>query len=502
MQSVLRCLDLGSAGLVLLLSLVSLVLLEIFRLRFSRSRGPPGPTPLPFIGNLLQIIKDPLNTIRSMVQYGDLCTVYMGRKPMVVLNSYELVKEALVQNGTVFSGRPYMPLIEWVTKGYGITFVTYNHMWKQQRRFALHTLRNFGLGKKTVEERVVEEAHCLISEMLKHEGNLLNPTHLIMNAVSNIICSIVFGDRFDYDDKRFTRLLEILNENIRLFASAEGLTVNLLPFIKHLPGPQQKIHQNANALLEFIRDMVEEHRTTVDTENLRDFIDAYLVEMSKQESHEDSTFHEENLLMCTADLFLAGTLTTATTLRWGLIFMMNHPEIQDRCHEEIVRVLGYDRTPSMDDRARLPYTHATVHEILRFGNIAPLGVVHEATETTQLQGYTIPKGTQISPNLMAIMQDKEHWTYPDTFNPENFLDEKGQFCKNESFLPFSLGPRACLGETLARTELFIFFTTLLQRLRFSWPRDAAPFDMDGIMGVVRMPHPFHITLHSREHGRH
>ncbi|XP_026776880.3 cytochrome P450 2C23 [Pangasianodon hypophthalmus] len=500
MQALLRYTDLGSAGLAVLLGLVFLVLLEIFKLNSSRSRNPPGPTPLPFVGNLLQFMKDPMNVARSTLQYGDLCSVYVGRRPMIVLNNIEVVKEALVQNGTVFSGRPYMPLIEWVTKGYGIIAVTYGHAWKQQRRFALHTLRNFGLGKKTVEERVAEEAHCLITEMLKHEGKPFNPFHPIMNAVSNIICSIVFGDRFDYNNKRFAKLLEILNENIRLSGSAVGLIFNLVPFIKHLPGPHQKVHQNASSLIGFIREVMEEHEKTLDTENLRDFIDAYLVEISKQKSSKDSTFHEENLLMSTADLFLAGTETTATTLRWGLIFIMNHPEIQERCHEEIVRVLGYDRAPSMDDRTSLPYTHATVHEILRFGNIAPLGVIHQTTETTQLRGFTIPKGTEITPNLMAILQDKEHWKHPDTFNPENFLDENGQFCKNEFFLPFSLGPRVCLGESLARTELFIFFTSLLQRLRFSWPHDAPPIDMNGSMGVVRMPYPFHMICRSRGHS--
>lgn len=498
MQSVLRYLDLGSAGLALLLCLVSLVLLEIFRLSSSKSRNPPGPTPLPFVGNILQFMKDPLNATRSTVQYGDLCSVYIGRRPMIVLNNIEVVKEALVQKGTVFSGRPYIPLIHWITNGYGILAVTYGHMWKQQRRFALHTLRNFGLGKKTAEERVAEEAQCLITEMLKHEGKAFNPMHPIMNAVSNIICSIVFGDRFDYDNKRFAKLLEILNENIRLSGSPVGLIFNLLPFIKYLPGPHQKIRRNARALVEFIREAMEEHRSTLDTENLRDFIDAYLVEISKQETNEDSTFHEENLLMSTADLFLAGTETTSTTLRWGLIFMMNHPEIQERCHEEIIRVLGYDRAPSMDDRVSLPYTHATVHEIQRFGNIVPLGVIHQTTETTQLRGYTIPKETEISANLMAIMLDKEHWKHPDTFNPENFLDENGQFCKNEYFLAFSLGPRVCLGESLARTELFIFFTSLLQKLRFSWPHDAPPIDMDGELGVVRMAHPFNMICRSRE----
>ncbi|XP_026995684.1 cytochrome P450 2B4-like [Tachysurus fulvidraco] len=498
MQSVLRYLDPGLVSLAVLLGLVSLVLLEIFKLISSKSRSPPGPTPLPFVGNLLQFMKDPLKATRSMVQYGEMCCVYVGRRPMIVLNTIETVKEALVQKGTVYSGRPPMPLIEWVTKGYGIIAVTYGHAWKQQRRFALHTLRNFGLGKKTIEERVAEEANCLITEMLKHEGKALNPMHPIMNAVSNIICSIVFGDRFDYNNKRFAKLLEILNENIRLSGSPVGMIFNLIPFIKHFPGPHQKVRQNADALVEFIRELMEEHREKLDEENLHDFIDAYLVEIRKQEPIEDSTFHEENLLMSTADLFLAGTETTATTLRWGLIFMMNHPEIQERCHQEIVRVLGYDRAPSMDDRTRMPYIHATVHEIQRFGNIVPLGVVHQTTETSQLRGYTVPKGTEIAPNLMAIMQDKEHWKHPDSFNPDNFLDENGQFCKNEFFLAFSLGPRVCLGESLARTELFIFFTSLLQRLRFSWPHDAPPINMDGNMGVVRMPPTFHMICRSRE----
>ncbi|KAF5889947.1 cytochrome P450 2B4-like, partial [Clarias magur] len=438
MESVLRYLDLGSAGLALLLGLVFLVLLEIFRLGSLRSRTPPGPTPLPFLGNLHQFAKDPMNLIRSMVQYGDLCSLYLGREPMIVLNNLKVANEALVENGTVFSGRPYIPSLDWMAEGYGIVAVTYNHAWKQQRRFALHTLRNFGLGKKTVEERVMEEAHCLTSEMLKHEGNAFDPMHPLLNAVSNIICSIVFGDRFDHDNERFAMFLKILNEHMWFSGSAVAEFFNLIPFIRHFPGPHQKIRENGCALKGFVREMMEEHKKTLDTENLRDFIDAYLVEISKQESNEDSTFHEKNLLMSTADLFLGGTETTATTLRWGLIFMMNHPEIQDRCHEEIVRVLGYDRAPCMDDRASLPYTHATVHEIQRVGNIAPLAVVHETTASTRLRGYTIPKGTQILPNLMAIMQDKEHWRYPDTFNPENFLDNDEHFCKNDSFLPFSL----------------------------------------------------------------
>uniref|UniRef100_A0A8B9L2X4 Uncharacterized protein n=1 Tax=Astyanax mexicanus TaxID=7994 RepID=A0A8B9L2X4_ASTMX len=166
---------------------------------------------------------------------------------------------------------------------------------------------------------------------------------------------------------------------------------NLVPFIKHLPGPQQKIRQNLDSLNKFIFDELEEHRKTLDPENPRDFIDSYLVEMKKQQgSNEDSTFHENNMVRSTIDLFAAGTETTANTLRWGLIYMMEHPDVQEHCHEEIVRVLGFDRFPSMDDRAQLPYTLATVHEIQRYANIVPLGVVHQTTQPTKLRGYHIP----------------------------------------------------------------------------------------------------------------
>ncbi|XP_073678981.1 cytochrome P450 2B15-like [Garra rufa] len=496
MWTTLVKLDLTSVCLALFLGLILMLLFEIFRINSYSGQTPPGPRPLPFVGVLPQLAKNPMEFIRSVSQYGEISTMYIGRQPTIVLNTIQVTKEALVQEA--FSGRPAMPLIEWITNGLGIIMVTFGHSWRQQRRFALHTLRNFGLGKKSVEDRVLEESRYLIAEMLKAEGKSMNPQHPIQNAVSNIICSIVFGDRFDYDNKRFSYLLKILNENFMLAGSPVGQIFNLAPFIKHFPGPHQKVMQNATELLGFIRDEVKEHKETLDPDSPRDFIDAYLLEIEKQKSNKDSTFHEENMMMSTADLFLAGTDTTATTIRWGLIFLIQNPDVQERCHEEIVRVLGYDRLPSMDDRDKLPYTYATVHEIQRCANIVPLGVIHETIRPTKLCGYDIPQGTMIMSNLNAIFSDKKHWKHPNAFNPENFLDENGNFCKPESFIVFSLGPRVCLGETLARTELFLYITSLLQRIQFSWPPEPQSIDMDGIMGVVRYPQTYNLVCRSRD----
>ncbi|XP_077074728.1 cytochrome P450 2B4-like [Siphateles boraxobius] len=497
MWATLMKLDLASVGLALFLGLIFLVLFEIIRINSYRGQTPPGPRPLPFVGTIPYFLKNPMEFLRSMPQYGEMTTLYLGRKPAILLNTIQVTKEALVQNASSFSGRPPVPLPNWISNGYGIIMVTFGHTWRQQRRFALHTLRNFGLGKKSVEERVTEESSYLLSEMLKSEGKPFDPQHPIQNAVSNIICSIVFGDRFDYDNKRFEYLLEILKENINHSGLIVGQVFNLLPIIKHFPGPHQKIHQNGEELKAFFRESVKAHRETLDPDSPRDFIDAYLLEIEKQKSNEDSTFHEENMIMSVADLFLAGTDTTSTTIRWGLIYLTQNTDVQERCHEEIVRVLGYDRFPSMDDRDKLPYTNATVHEFQRYANIVPSGVIHETTQPTKLRGYDLPKGTEILTNLTAILTDKEHWKYPDTFNPENFLDDNGQFFKPESFLPFSLGPRVCLGETLAKTELFLFVTSLLQRICFSWPPGEQQPDMNGIVSVVRSPEPYKIICHSR-----
>ncbi|NXF47332.1 CP2J2 protein, partial [Oceanites oceanicus] len=108
------------------------------------------------------------------------------------------------------------------------------------------------------------------------------------------------------------------------------------------------------------------------------------------------------------------------------------------------------------------YTSAVLSEVLRMGNVVPLGVPRMSTSDTILAGFHLPKGTTLMTSLTSIMFDKNVWETPDTFNPEHFL-ENGQYRRREAFLPFSAGRRACPGEQLARTELFIFFTSLLQK---------------------------------------
>ncbi|KAK9954658.1 hypothetical protein ABG768_016708 [Culter alburnus] len=489
MWTTLMKLDLASVGLALFLGLIFLVLFEIIRINSYRSQTPPGPRPLPFVGSLPQFLKNPMEFVRSMSQYGEMSTMYLGRKPVIILNTIQVTKEALVQE--TFSGRPVLPLIEWITNGLGIIMVTFGHSWRQQRRFALHTLRNFGLGKKSVEDRVLEESRYLISEMLKEEGLPFDPQRLVTNAVANIISGLVFGHRFEYDDHQFHLMQKYVDDFLQLPISHWGRLYNEFPTLMSLlPGKHQTAFASMSKLQPFMQEEFRKHKEEKDPSNPRDYIDCYLDEIEKCKDSE-AEFTEENLMHCVVDLFGAGTETTSNTLRWALLFMIKYPDVQDKVQSEIDQVIGQTRQPLMDDRTNLPYTYAVIHEIQRFANIVTFTPPRVANKDTTVGGQLIPKGVIVMPLLKTILQDKNEYSTPYEFNPAHFLDENGMFLKKDSFIPFSIGKRMCPGEQLARMELFLFFISLMQRFTFL-NLEGQRLSLKGSVSVSSGPEPFQI----------
>nr|XP_019963408.1 PREDICTED: cytochrome P450 2K1-like [Paralichthys olivaceus] len=466
-------------GALLVVLLVYLVSSSSFSSQEHR-KEPPGPRPLPLLGNLLQL--DLKRTYHSLLmlskKYGSVFTIYLGRKKVVVLAGYKTVKEALVNCAEEFGDRDPMLIMQETSGGHGVIWSN-GDAWKEMRRFTLTNLRDYGMGKKACEEKIIEECQYLTEVFNKFKGEAFDTTQPLSCAVSNIICSMVYGNRFEYDDPEFTSLVYRSNKQFQLLASASVQLYNLFPWIG-------KFFSNPKAVKKMIEDNKEQNlklfrrlKETLSPQMCRGFVDAFLVQKEHMEKSENSNshYHDKNLMLTVLNLFAAGTDTTATTLRWALLLMTKYPQIQDQVQEELRRVIG-SRQVQVEDRKNLPFTDAVIHETQRLANIAPLSLPHKTSQDVTFQGHFIEKGTTVYPLLTSVLYDEDEWEKPHSFYPAHFLNKEGKFVKRDAFMPFSAGRRVCLGESLARMELFIFFVTFLQHFRFSCPPGVSEDDLD------------------------
>ncbi|XP_053571949.1 cytochrome P450 2C38-like [Bombina bombina] len=452
---------------------ISLVLLVLFITSLWQKKKkyqflPPGPTPWPLLGNPVYMMRRKGATYYPELhrKYGPVFTIWKLTEPVVVLCGYEVVKDALITHGEQFSGRPYTPVAHIQNKGFALSS-DIGDLWRYLRRSTLMLLRNCGMGKNVLQDKVLQEAEHLIKAINETGGKPFNAFCFLAFATSNVISMILLGKRHDYQDKQLMELISYIRLHINNFQSISQQLCNIFPFLLRIPAVSRYIFKSNSYLHSLLQKEIDRHKQTLDSSSPQDFIDHFLLKIKEEASDTNDYLSDNGLLTTITGLLAAGTDTTTTSLKFSLVVMAHFPDIQAKVQQEIDKVIGTQRPVGTKDRAQMPYTNAVIHESQRLLELATIGIGHAVTEDTHFHGYIIPKGTAIIPYFSSVMKDPTQWETPDEFNPKHFLDDKGQFCTKPAFMAFSAGKRVCLGENLARMELFLFFCSLLQRFTFS-----------------------------------
>ncbi|GMT15919.1 hypothetical protein PFISCL1PPCAC_7216, partial [Pristionchus fissidentatus] len=479
---------------------VALIAVYVYKYYENVRRYPRGPTPFPLIGNLHKIDPRYLHFFleESQKEFGDVFTIWTPA-PMVVLMSYDTIKEALVTKGDAFAGRSgrFPDNLFMTTENGGVIF-SQGDNWREQRRTAIHILRDFGMGSNVMEAQVKSSMH----EFMRNLDNIEDKSRVefrwpLQVLVANVVNEVLFGYHYKYDDcKRLMDYSQQLNtqsnkRNPLMFLIMSFPFLSKVPIIGWLGEGQ--FRASTAKLTDHVREDVDKCEKTYDAnEEPSCFVHAYMQRMEKNGGY----LSKDQMLNVCSDFFLAGMETTSTTLRWAVLHMANNLDVQEKIRAEIHSIIGRDGEISMADRVRLPFTAAAVTEIQRISNILPVNIVHRTVTDTEVAGHFLPENTLIIAQISNVLKQESVFERPKEFRPQRFLMEDGKTPNKAALdqaIPFSMGKRACAGESLARMELFLGLAMILQKYRILPPKDA-PIDFKPQPGFVSIPHANYLQM--------
>ena len=484
---------------------LAIILVTVIVNRFSAAKNlPPGPFPLPIVGNAHQLSAESrhLDFWAIEKQYGHVFRLYLGSQLVIVVSGVEALKEVLVTKSVEFGGRPSNNTVDIFShKGKAIGFADYSREWRLHRKFAVSALKMYTSGALTQVPGVNYESRLLLKRLYSTNGQPHEITKELRLAVMNVVCALVFGSRYELDDPEFSRFDALTNEIFKMLGT--GSVADVFPWLRFLPfNSVRSFKQNCKEREEIIERIYREHVKANRVQNPRDLTDT-LLKAKKEAEEEDSSnkgfLTDERLILTMGEVFMAGMETTSSSLCWTLLRLIHNPKIQQKLHEELDQVIGPNRLPDLEDRRSLPYLEATITEALRISSVGPV-IIHKTTVDTSLQGYHIPKDTTVLGHLWSLHHDPEIWEDPNDFRPQRFLDEDGNFLppKADHFYPFSAGRRGCFGQPLARIELFLFLARLLHSFRFENPPGCNLPTVEPMSGLVLQPQPFKVCAVKRK----
>ncbi|XP_074710308.1 steroid 21-hydroxylase-like [Strix uralensis] len=434
-----------------------------------------------------------LHLARLARRHGPVLRLRLGGRDVLVLSSVGTIREALARHWGDWLGRPPSYLGMGGLGGGGalvsrggrdLALGTECPGWRRQRAVTRGALARAGGRLRHLLQR---QGGALCAELRSYGGAPLDPFEVFTFYTCGTIGHLLFGDLLspEAEVRAFTRCVM---ELLEVWGRASVRALDLLPALRVLPNP------GLRQLLRLVerRDAFVETQVRRHEEGPSPPGDTVLGALQGRDPRvRGGPLSPPRLHMALVDLFIGGTETTAAALAWAVAFLLHRPELQERLRAELWRELGPTGTPQAGDTGRLPLLHATVTETLRLRPPAPLALPHCARRHTSIGGVPVPAGSILLPNLLAAQQDPEIWHHPEAFLPERFLEPGAPW---RALAPFGCGARSCLGEGLARAELFVFLGRILREFRLEPPRPGLLPGLGVTAGTVLRCPPFRVRL--------
>ncbi|ELT96496.1 hypothetical protein CAPTEDRAFT_143120, partial [Capitella teleta] len=346
-----------------------------------------------------------------------------------------------------------------------------NSTWRKLKKVCHKKIKMYDTGMKRIEVISTGMVKNLLGIFGSTTQKSFNPKEAIYNTVMNTITSLALGKTYSTEDEIFKKLVQFDQGLSTAFAiTGRGAELDIFPWLRFFRKKTYKVIQDLVELRNQIWELIKEESSQEDQLLQGDEEDVRLVSALREALVEEGCeITEEHLrAVATIDVVFAGTATTSHTLCIYLNVISKHPNVQAKLQEEVDTIVGSERIVSLTDKRDMPYTQATLLELLRYSSVAPLGAPHMPLEDTVIQGKTIPAGFSVLINYYHLHHDEEFWKNPFEFEPERFLDEDGGLVSvshpnRRHLMPFGAGPRVCMGEILAKTRIFLIIASLAQK---------------------------------------